>query len=340
MKKKRFISALTALALVVSMVPTPGLAAGTADSEGLCPHHTEHTTECGYLAPSVGAPCIHEHTAKCYTLGVLPEEDSTYIIDEDAENLLDCPHVHDEECGYVEASPGTPCTYECHICPVQELIDTLPDVTSENAEDAKAQLSAIDEAKAALTDDELDALDIERYAAAISALNALEGMEGAEQPQTLEGEVASVTINGTTTSYATIDAAFKAATSGTATIKLLGNATATASLQVPNGADITLDIPEGLTLTSTVSQNAIEVVDGGKLTITGGGTITTTANHCVEVNTGATFTVPKATTVIFESTNIRGYGLYVDSDATVTLSGGTFKVTINGTTNRKMWLSL
>ena len=38
-----------------------------------------------------------------------------------------CQHEHDGECGYVPADLGQLCGYVCHICPVQALIDALPD---------------------------------------------------------------------------------------------------------------------------------------------------------------------------------------------------------------------
>ncbi len=112
--KKRFLSAFTALALCLSLVPAPVWAAETDDT-GLCPHHRSHTDECGYSEPTEGASCTHEHTAECYTLGVLPEVNSTYTVAEDAENRLDCPHAHDETCGYVPEEDGAPCAYECRI---------------------------------------------------------------------------------------------------------------------------------------------------------------------------------------------------------------------------------
>ena len=58
---------------------------------------------------------------------------------------------------------------------VQAMIDALPEkITADNAEDVKAQLEAIDEAKAELTDEELDQLDITRYIEAAAALGGLD----------------------------------------------------------------------------------------------------------------------------------------------------------------------
>ena len=135
--------------------------------KGLCPHHPTHTAECGYIAPNDGEPCQHEHTEACGEA---------------------CPHTHDEECGYVEPNPGQPCGYDCKICQVQAMIDALPDpedITADNAGEISAQLDAIDEAKAALADEEADELDFTRYQAVIAALMELEGMAGANEPDLL-----------------------------------------------------------------------------------------------------------------------------------------------------------
>ena len=59
---------------------------------------------------------------------------------------------------------------------VQAMIDGLPnaeEITEENAEEVKAQLEAIDEAKEKLSDEEIDELDMTRYAEAVAALGAL-----------------------------------------------------------------------------------------------------------------------------------------------------------------------
>ena len=56
------------------------------------------------------------------------------------------------------------------------MIDGLPnaeEITEDNAEEVKAQLEAIDEAKEKLSDEETDELDMTRYAEAAAALGAL-----------------------------------------------------------------------------------------------------------------------------------------------------------------------
>ena len=103
---------------------------------------------------------------------------------------------HDDECGYSPATRGTPCEFDCEICGVdddmktatpsnakavtvagvQAMIDALPDVEDVrkgNAEKVKAQLDAIDDAKAELSDEEIDELDLSRYMEVAAALEQL-----------------------------------------------------------------------------------------------------------------------------------------------------------------------
>ena len=170
--KRRILSIITALALCLSLCPTWALAA-EADP-ALCKHHPEHTEDCGYIAPTEGRDCGHEHTEDCYTLGVLPDADGgdPYEIGADTENLLDCQHVHDSECGYAQADPGQPCGYECRICPIEDLIAALPDkVTEDNADEVRAQLDEILALYRELTGDEQEQIDLSRCYALQGALD-------------------------------------------------------------------------------------------------------------------------------------------------------------------------
>ncbi len=149
-------------------------------------------------------PCAHEHGAECYPDSVSGNVATT----SDAAEPTNCTHTeHTGDCGYAPATEGTPCGYECAECAkantatpsnadpaitvesVQEMIDALPgadEITAENAEEVGAQLTAIDEARAALTDEQTAQaeiqLDYSRYVAAIAALEALAGMAGASTP--------------------------------------------------------------------------------------------------------------------------------------------------------------
>lgn len=124
---RRIISTLTALS-VFSAVSITGTAEDVSEyTGGLCPHHTEHTAECGYAEASEGADCGHEHTEDCYII----TENCVHICDESCTDpcthicteesgcitkTLNCSHVHDELCGYKDKTAGSPCNYYCEIC--------------------------------------------------------------------------------------------------------------------------------------------------------------------------------------------------------------------------------
>ena len=72
---------------------------------------------------------------------------------------------------------------------VQALIDALPDadaVTADTADEVEKQLTAIDDAKATLTDEQLGGLDFARYDAAANALLALWGEAPTDEVETLD----------------------------------------------------------------------------------------------------------------------------------------------------------
>ena len=112
--KKRMMSLLMALAMILTLLPTTSYAAeesGTAIGTGrLCEHHTAHDEACGYAEGVEESPCTHEHGAECYT-------EVTSCIKQE----LDCQHEHNEECGYAPAVEGQPCTYVCTLCSMTEI---------------------------------------------------------------------------------------------------------------------------------------------------------------------------------------------------------------------------
>lgn len=137
-KWKRPLALLLSVAMMFSMSGTPVYAAAMeTGASAVCPHHV-HDETCGY---SEGTPCTHEHTDDCYTLvtqcvhehtaecysdGILPAEGEekaadacTHVCSEESVCItkeLNCPHVHDETCGYSE---GSPCTFDpsdCELC--------------------------------------------------------------------------------------------------------------------------------------------------------------------------------------------------------------------------------
>ena len=120
----------------------------------LCEHHPQHDESCGCTEGTAEIPCSHEHTEDCYTPcdRVRPRKAECYPAESVSENtatpsepgeaepsecthecseesgcmtkILDCKHEHDEACGYVPATGGTPCTFVCEVCNAQDSGDT------------------------------------------------------------------------------------------------------------------------------------------------------------------------------------------------------------------------
>ena len=158
--KRRLTAAFLCLCLLFTLLPATAFAEGEPDSgvlpaqSALCEHHTQHTADCGYTEGTAEIPCSHEHTEDCYTLVTecvhehtaecypaesVSENTATPSEPEEAEptecthecseesgcitETLDCKHTHDEACGYVPATEGTPCTFVCEICNAQDSVD-------------------------------------------------------------------------------------------------------------------------------------------------------------------------------------------------------------------------
>ena len=158
-KWKRPAAFLLAAAMIFTMpgVPASAVEAGaSAVHTGLCEHHPEHTEDCGYTEGTEGAACEHEHTEDCYTLvkkcvhehdescypvleGSVPENTATSSEAEETQptecthecseesgcitKKLSCLHErgeHDDSCGYIPATEGTPCGYTCEQCNSQD----------------------------------------------------------------------------------------------------------------------------------------------------------------------------------------------------------------------------
>ena len=201
-KWKRPLALLLSVAMMFSMSGTPVYAADMeTGASAVCPHHV-HDETCGY---SEGTPCTHEHTDDCYTLvtqcvhehtaecysdGMLPAEGEekaadacTHVCSEESGCItkeLNCPHVHDETCGYSE---GSPCTFDpadCELCNFQENpaeqtilswewigadnlnegVLPLPDVSAENPMDLDAVVSMLPTGITATVDGSADPVEL------------------------------------------------------------------------------------------------------------------------------------------------------------------------------------
>lgn len=139
--RKRIFAAFVCLCMLMALVPSMAYAGDTVSVGGLCEHHTQHDDACGYSEATTETPCnhehteecytqatkcVHKHTAECYSDGILPAEGEEKTADSCSHQCseesgcitkeLNCKHEHDGSCGYVPATAGTPCTYDCQIC--------------------------------------------------------------------------------------------------------------------------------------------------------------------------------------------------------------------------------
>ncbi len=358
MMKKRIFSLFMALTFCLTLLPAAALAAGPEDT-GLCPHHLEHTETCGYIAPAEGAPCRHEHGPECYaeTLDCRHVHDEACGCAVPAEGMpcrhehteecyteaLNCRHVHDETCGYVEAVPGRPCGYVCKVCPVQAMMNALPDegeITGDNAEEVSAQLDAIDEAKAELTEEETDAVDFTRYQAAAAALLAQEGQAGANEPELLAEAAGDFTVEGGTPGddYSYLDGVLTILTgtpltiSGTTTtdkivvgdgdgdgdgvganitfrdLSIRHSSADRCAFLIPGTASATITLEGSNTLQSGENCAGLAVVTGGAVTLRGDGALESTGGYnAAGIGGGHTF---NAGTIRIESGTITAVGGY------------------------------
>ena len=279
-RKKRIYAMLLCICMVLSLISAPVSAAETGEAAG----SHEHTSECYTWTEQ----CTHEHTPECYPQDSVSGNEAT---PSEAKEPAWCTHVCSEEsgcitkelnCQYDSESDSTPATVGTSqgnktnedaeremeaatpsnaqkavtVERVQAMIDALPsaeEITEDNAEDVKAQLEAIDEAKAQLSDEELDALDFSRYMEAASAL------DGLSAPMLTAGGTAEVSTAADLTAALADDT--------NETVKLTGDVTIDTTLVV--NRTVTLDL-NGHVLkyeNNTNRGSVLMVESGGTLTI-------------------------------------------------------------------------
>ena len=155
---KRFFSLLAAFALCLTLIPTTAFADDEKRGEDVSPC----TCETACTVDNMNTEC-----PVCGAENAIPQNCGQYIPVEDRTGENSSTEGADDPNGPIELSAADQ---------VQAMIDGLPnaeEITEDNAEEVKAQLEAIDEAKAQLSDEETDELDMTRYAEAAAALGAL-----------------------------------------------------------------------------------------------------------------------------------------------------------------------
>ena len=154
--KKRIFSTLLALCMLLCLMPTAAFAEGSTETPPVCSCETACT-----------ADNMNKECPVCGAENAIPQNCGQYVPVEDRTGENGSTERADDPNGPTELSAADQ---------VQAMIDGLPnaeEITEDNAEEVKAQLEAIDEAKEKLSDEEIDELDMTRYAEAAAALGAL-----------------------------------------------------------------------------------------------------------------------------------------------------------------------
>lgn len=108
--KRRALSLITALALCLSLCPVRVWAVDGETGGESCPHHTEHTEECGYVAEDPGEPCtfvcrICPIEARVGALPASVSEDNGEQVQAQIEEIYDlCGGLTSEELQQVDLS--------------------------------------------------------------------------------------------------------------------------------------------------------------------------------------------------------------------------------------------
>ena len=353
-KWKRPAAFLLAAAMIFTMpgVPASAVEAGvSAVHTGLCKHHPEHTEDCGYTEGTEGAACKHEHTEDCYTLvkecihehdescypvleGSVSENTATSSEVEEAQptecthecseesgcktKKLSCLHErgeHDDSCGYIPATEGTPCGYICEQCNSQDS-GLVPGVSGNAPAECICEIRC-----------EKEAVDPDCPVCAAEDAD-LSACKGTEQATPLMAAAADDgTISGNVTwENRTITTPVRL--TGDTTITLTGKNTITISETEYTAAldmyyhNLTIQGSGSLTVNVPTGKGGIE---DGNWSDTAGGTLT--IKDGVKITTNGGLCGLSAKTIVIENGKLHldsGYGI---DTASLTMNGGTLYAT-------------
>ena len=353
-KWKRPAAFLLAAAMIFTMpgVPASAVEAGvSAVHTGLCKHHPKHTEDCGYTEGTEGADCEHEHTEDCYPLvkkcihehdescypvleGSVSENTATSSEVEEAQptecthecskesgcitKKLSCPHErgeHDDTCGYIPATEGTPCGYTCEQCNSQDS-GLVPGVSGNAPAECICETRC--EQGAVNPDCPVCSAEDADLSACKGTEQATPLMAAAADDETISGNV--IWENRNITTPVTVK--------GDTTITLKGENTITitdtaytaaldmysANLTIQGSGSLTVNVPSGK---DGIADGSWSDTAGGTLTIKDGVKITTNGGLC-----GLS-----AKTIVIENGKLNlnsGWGI---NTASLTMKGGTLYAT-------------
>ena len=353
-KWKRPAAFLLAAAMIFTMpgVPASAVEAGaSAVHTGLCKHHPKHTEDCGYTEGTEGADCEHEHTEDCYTPvekcihkhdescypvleGSVSENTATSSEVEEAQptecthecseesgcitKKLSCLHErgeHDDSCGYIPATEGTPCGYTCELCNSQDS-GLVPGVSGNAPAECICETRC--EQEAVNPDCPVCSAEDADLSACKGTEQAISLMAAAADHETISGNVTWENRNITT----------PVTVKGDTTITLKGENTITITETAYDAAldmySANLTIQGSGSLTVTVPDRKYGIADGN-WSDTAGGTLTIKDGAKITTNGGQRGLSAKAIVIENGTLNLNsGWGI---GTASLTMNGGTLYAT-------------
>ena len=353
-KWKRPAAFLLAAAMIFTMPGVPAFAVeagASAVHTGLCEHHPEHTEDCGYTEGTEGAACEHEHTEDCYTLvkkcvhehdescypvleGSVPENTATPSEAEEAQPTacthecseesgcitkeLSCPHErgeHDDSCGYIPATEGTPCGYTCEQCNFQDS-GLVPGVSGNAPAECICETRC--EKEAINPDCPVCAAEDADLSACKGTEQVMSLMAAATDDETISGNVTWENRNITTPVTVKGDTTITLKGENTITITETAYTAAldmySANLTIQGSGSLTVNVPKGK---SGIADGSWSDTAGGTLTIKDG----------VKITTNGGLYGLSAKTIVIENGKLNlnsGYGIVT---ASLTMNGGTLYAT-------------
>ena len=353
-KWKRPAAFLLAAAMIFTMPDVPAFAVeagASAVHTGLCEHHPEHTEDCGYTEGTEGAACEHEHTEDCYTLvkkcvhehdescypvleGSVPENTATPSEAEEAQPTacthecseesgcitkeLSCPHErgeHDDSCGYIPATEGTPCGYTCEQCNFQDS-GLVPGVSGNAPAECICETRC--EYGAVNPDCPVCAAEDADLSACKGTEQVMSLMAAAADDETISGNVTWENRNITTPVTVKGDTTITLKGENTITITETAYTAAldmySANLTIQGSGSLTVNVPKGK---SGIADGSWSDTAGGTLTIKDG----------VKITTNGGLYGLSAKTIVIENGKLNlnsGYGIVT---ASLTMNGGTLYAT-------------
>ena len=309
LRKRRFLSMLLSLVLILGTIPITAIAEQTeSERTGLCEHHPQHTDECGYTE---GTPC-------------------TYVCE-----ICNPRESGETEDAGTEGEPATPGgAIDSTVSDVQALIDALPtaeeleSMTQDEQAAVYEQVQAAYDAYNALTDEQKEQIT------GAETFDALFGMfNGMTNVLATTNNVSYLDENGNQQTAESATVVESSTTSWNAGWYVV-NSNVTISSRITVSGEVNLILADGYTLTAS---QGITVDGSNSLTIygqtSGTGTLKATTNNAAAgigglYAAGGTITINGGTVEATGGGGAAGIGGGLGgAGGTITINGGTVTAT-------------